>query len=303
MFVSSKLVWYRRLKLGGLFCLSSLLLACTGPAVIQDSGPSGPVDVSSIPNAEPRFEVRTRAGNKSPYTVLGKTYRVLPESDGFKERGIASWYGNKFHGRKTSNGEIYNMYGMTAAHKNLPIPSYVKVTNLDNGRSIVVRVNDRGPFHDGRVIDLSYAGASKLDYLKQGTARVEVEALPMAAGYSGLVADASQGVARAPAGAIKAAGVIAPEQSQLPAPGEQAGYRLPSNTYLQVGAFSRQLSAQALQQRVAALTALPVRLLSNPSSNGLWRVQVGPIVSNLVVMNLRATLESEGVRSGHLVYE
>jgi len=258
------------------------------------------VDVSSIPNAEPRFEVRTRAGNKSPYTVLGKTYRVLPESDGFKERGIASWYGNKFHGRRTSNGEIYNMYGMTAAHKNLPIPSYVKVTNLDNGRSIVVRVNDRGPFHDGRVIDLSYAGASKLDYLKRGTARVEVEALPMAAGYSGVAAHSSAGV---PATAVGGVSIIMPEQSQLPAPGEQAGYRLPGNTYLQVGAFSSQQSALALQQRVAALTSLPVRLSNNPGSSGLWRVQVGPIGNNLVVMNLRADLESEGVRSGHLVYE
>jgi len=280
-----------------------LLMACGGPAVIRDSGPSGPVDVSSIPNAQPRFEVRTRAGNKSPYTVLGKTYRVLPGSDGFRERGIASWYGNKFHGRKTSNGEVYNMYGMTAAHKNLPIPSYVKVTNLDNGRSIVVRVNDRGPFHEGRVIDLSYAGASKLGYLKQGTARVEVETLPMATGYFDATANVSSAVSVRPNNGGGTPNLVVPEQSQLPAIGEQAGYRLPGNTFLQLGAFARQLSAQALQQRVAALTELPVKLLSKSGTKSLWRVQVGPVESNLVVMNLRETLVSEGLHAGHLVYE
>jgi len=299
---------FARLKAGywqpsALLCASLLLVACSGPAVIRDSGPSGPVDVSSIPNAEPRFEARTRAGNKSPYSVLGKTYRVLPESDGFKEQGIASWYGNKFHGRRTSNGEIYNMYGMTAAHKNLPIPSYVKVTNLDNGRSIVVRVNDRGPFHEGRVIDLSYAGASKLDYLKQGTARVEVEALPMAAGYSDVTTHAFSTVSARAADVKALPRTTVPEQSQLPASGEQAGHRLPNNTFLQVGAFSRQLSAQGLQQRVAALTSLPVRLSNSAGAKSLWRVQVGPVESNLVVMNLRAALESEGLRAGHLVYE
>jgi len=300
MFVRLKAGYW---QLSALLCTSLLLVACSGPAVIRDSGPSGPVDVSSIPNAEPRYEVRTRAGNKSPYSVLGKTYRVLPESDGFKERGIASWYGNKFHGRRTSNGEIYNMYGMTAAHKNLPIPSYVKVTNLDNGRSIVVRVNDRGPFHEGRVIDLSYAGASKLDYLKQGTARVEVEALPMAAGYSDVTTHAFSTVSARAAGVKTLPRTAVPEQSQLPAAGEQAGHRLPNNTFLQVGAFSRQLSAQVLQQRVAALTSLPVRLSNSAGAKSLWRVQVGPMNSNLVVMNLRAALESEGLRAGHLVYE
>jgi len=120
----------------------------------KDRGPTQAMDVDHIPDAIPRYEPRTIAGNKSPYTVLGKTYRVLPDSTGYSEQGIASWYGEKFHGRNTSNGEIYDMYGMTAAHKTLLIPSFVRVTNLDNGKSIIVRVNDRGPFHDNRIIDL-----------------------------------------------------------------------------------------------------------------------------------------------------
>src|SRR5690606_15277482 len=113
----------------------------------------------------------------SPYTVLGKSYRVLDDPEGFSERGIASYYGNKFHGRRTSNMEVYDMYAFTAAHKSLPLPSFARVTNLDNGRSVVVRVNDRGPFHEGRVVDLSWAAAVKLDMHRQGTARVEVQAL------------------------------------------------------------------------------------------------------------------------------
>jgi len=148
--------------------------------VDQDYGPSVDVDVSAIPDATPRWEPYSSGGNKSPYIVRGETYHVLTSSKGFHQEGVASWYGHKFHGHLTSNGETYDMYGMSAAHKTLPIPSYVRVTNKDNGRSVVVRVNDRGPFHEGRVIDLSYAAAAKLGYHKQGTANVIVESLDFA---------------------------------------------------------------------------------------------------------------------------
>jgi len=152
------------------FIFAGLMAACASKPSFNeqlDSAPAKPRDVSAVKNAVPVAVKRTIAGNKSPYTVLGKTYTLLAESRGYKEQGLASWYGQKFHGRNTSNGEVYDMYAMTAAHKTLPIPSYVKVTNLDNGRSIVVKVNDRGPFHEGRIIDLSYAGAVKLDFLNR----------------------------------------------------------------------------------------------------------------------------------------
>ena len=130
--------------------------------------PGGPAD------AKPKYEPTSKLGNPPSYAVLGKRYHVMKQREGFTERGIASWYGKKFHGRKTSNGEIYNMYAMTAAHKTLPLPAYVNVRNLQNGREIVVRVNDRGPFHAGRIIDLSYAAAKKLDIIRKGTGRVEI---------------------------------------------------------------------------------------------------------------------------------
>ncbi len=132
------------------------------------------------PNGKPMLKLpkATSAGNPSKYQVAGESYKVLPFSNGFVERGIASWYGADFHGEKTSNGETYDMFGMTAAHKRLPIPSYVKVTNLKNKRSVVLRINDRGPFHDNRVIDLSYAAAQKLDMHQPGLEEVKIEAIP-----------------------------------------------------------------------------------------------------------------------------
>ena len=144
---------------------------------IRDSAPDYIPDVDAIPEPEVVDEPRSRYGNRSPYTVLGKRYSVLDDPEGFSEEGLASYYGNKFHGRRTSNMEVYDMYAFTAAHKSLPLPSFARVTNLDNGRSVVVRVNDRGPFHEGRVVDLSWAAAVKLDMHRQGTARVEVRAL------------------------------------------------------------------------------------------------------------------------------
>lgn len=143
----------------------------------QDRGPDRLLTAADIQEEQPFWEPPGRAGNQSPYTVLGRRYHVLPTADGFVEEGIASWYGKKFHGHKTSNGEVFDMYRISAAHTRLPIPTWVRVTNLENNQSIVVRVNDRGPFHPDRVIDLSYAAAVKLDMQRQGTARVRVEVL------------------------------------------------------------------------------------------------------------------------------
>ncbi|WP_166212867.1 septal ring lytic transglycosylase RlpA family protein [Cognatiluteimonas telluris] len=144
---------------------------------IRDSAPDGIPDVDQIPEPEVVDEPRSLYGNRSPYVVLGKSYTVLDDPSRYDEVGLASYYGNKFHGRRTSNLEVYDMYAFTAAHKTLPLPSFARVTNLSNGKSVIVRVNDRGPFHDGRIIDLSYAAAVKLGVDRAGTARVEVKGL------------------------------------------------------------------------------------------------------------------------------
>ncbi|RMH89091.1 septal ring lytic transglycosylase RlpA family protein [Lysobacter pythonis] len=144
---------------------------------VKDTVPDYIPNVDAIPEPEVLDLPRARHGNRSPYTVLGKSYTVLDDHSGYVERGMASYYGNKFHGRRTSSQEVYDMYAFTAAHRNLPLPSFARVTNLDNGKSVVVRVNDRGPFHSNRLIDLSYAAAVKLGYREKGTANVEVRAL------------------------------------------------------------------------------------------------------------------------------
>ena len=225
-------------------------------SITQDRAPSKPIELGSIPDVVPAPVVRTLAGNRSPYSVLGETYFVLPSEEGYSERGIASWYGEKFHGHKTSNGEVFDMYHVSAAHKSLPIPSFLKVTNLDNNRTIVVRVNDRGPFHGDRIIDLSYAAALKLGYAEIGTARVELEAIvtEKLSNEYGLGQDSN----------LKR-GAIKPSRS--------------SEQYLQVAAFSNQLSAKRLSQKLKEMIISPVLVSSMKDSAGkvLYRVRIGPI--------------------------
>src|SRR4051812_46548866 len=187
----------------------------------KDDGPgeNPPANLSAIPDAVPRREAPHRYANR-PYTVFGASYVPIASTEGYKARGVASWYGKKFHGQKTSSGEVYDMYGMTGAHKTLPIPSYARVTNLANGKSVVVRINDRGPFHSDRIIDLSYAAAYKLGYAAAGSARVEVEAV-----------SAQEAPAKAP-----------------PPKMEEASSKA---IYLQMGAFSSRENAEDLRTRVA----------------------------------------------------
>lgn len=251
-----------------------------------DGPPPKDIDVSGLPDAVPRHEPITLAGNKSPYTVLGKTYQVMPSSKGFRQRGLASWYGNKFHGRTTSNGEIYSMYEMTAAHKTLPIPCYVKVTNLENGRSVIVRVNDRGPFHGDRVIDLSYAAAKKLGYSDQGTAKVEISVVDPSNYQDNAVA--SPQLASGPA--------------MLPEARVDAGGRA-NNAYLQVGAFSNQLAATDLSQRLSGVTEYPVVIRQQPSPQPLFKVLVGPVADHLKLFDLKTTLGQIDNLSPFIVYD
>lgn len=157
----------------GVILFSCVLAACS--MGVRDGPPDNTdYDWSSIPDAKPRVEPKSRYGNPASYEVLGKEYHVMQSAKGFTQKGLASWYGSKFHGQRTSDGEVYDMHKMTAAHKTLPLPSYVEVTNHNNGRKIIVRVNDRGPFHKGRIIDLSYAAAAKLGVTKTGTAPVTI---------------------------------------------------------------------------------------------------------------------------------
>jgi len=232
--------------LGGL-----LLGGCGGVSVYQDSGPAGYPDLSHTPDAVPRVEPIARA-NLRPYTVFGRRYQPLKSAKGFTEQGVASWYGKKFHGNQTANGERYDMYAMSAAHKHLPLPSYVEVRNLENGRTAVVRVNDRGPFHGNRIIDLSYAAASKLGMTRKGTALVEIRAIDP----------------RAPKAHTRLASAAAGTSSKLPVKNPRI--------YIQVGAFGNPDNAYRLRQRLEGHLQRSV-LIEN--GGHVHRVKIGPLAS------------------------
>ena len=225
-------------------------------SIDQDRAPSRNIDPATILNVVPEPITRTMAGNRSPYSVLGKTYQVLPTEEGYRERGVASWYGEKFHGHKTSNGEVFDMYQVSAAHKSLPIPSFLQVTNLDNNRSIVVRVNDRGPFHGDRIVDLSYAAALKLGYAERGTARVELEAI-IANGSDSDRAGARNRIVNL----------------------ETGNRAVSREKYLQVGAFSDLNLAREVSEKLRVMTKRPVIIstINNMASGVLHRVRIGPV--------------------------
>lgn len=241
---------------------------------VADRPPPVAVDVSNIPEPVPRREPRARWGNRETYSVLGRTYRVMASADGYVERGIASWYGYKFHGRHTSSRERYDMCAFTAAHKTLPLPTYVRVTNLDNGRSVVVRVNDRGPFHEGRIIDLSYAAATRLDMKQAGTARVEVRALMGPDDTLTAAAPSPPAPARAaaPEPANRWAGPVPPpaarEGTAPPTPATEGPQ------VVQVGSFGDRLNAERLVARLAD-AGLPGAELDHAivDERSVWRVR------------------------------
>lgn len=262
----------------GLFTLALCLAACSTVSVEKDGAPIRSVDVSTLADAQPEVVKRTRAGNKSPYTVLGKTYRVLEDASGFREVGLASWYGTKFHGRHTSNGEVYDMFAMTAAHKSIPIPSFVRVTNQQNGRSVVVRVNDRGPFHNDRIIDLSYAAAMKLGYAEMGTARVALEVIT-------------------PAGQQATKHLASPQLSSGKGLNKSVSGK---NTYLQMGAFGGRRAAEGLLQKISAAVQFPVRIKQHQQ---LYKVQVGPFTPGQNIQEIRQMLEAKNLTKPHVVYD
>ena len=240
----------------------------------KDDGPGDkpPKDIEAIPDAVPRAEPLHRFAN-NPYSVLGRDYVPLRSIQPYKARGIGSWYGRKFHGQKTSSGEPYDMYGMTAAHPTLPIPSYVRVSNPANGRSVVVRVNDRGPFHSGRLIDLSWTAAYKLGYIGEGSTVVEVESvLPgqTLAAVSPVPARPASSPSTTEAEDPIAKLAAAEPEPPLPQVQDARGH------FLQLGAFGNRDNAEALRARLARELGNLAEKLVVQSAGGLFRVQLGP---------------------------
>lgn len=230
---------------------------------IRDGGPEVPADVSRIPEPVPRAEPRARYGNHSPYVVLGRRYHVMDSADGYIERGVASWYGTKFHGRPTSSFEPYDMYAFTAAHKTLPLPTYARVTNLENGRSVVVRINDRGPFHADRLIDLSYAAAVKLGIHIRGTGPIEVRAIVPPGMHAG--------VGEAPPAARAA--TSRPATEPPPPILVEAG-----DVLLQVGSYGEHVNARRVQEQLERAGLRPVQVERAEINAGtVYRVRIGPI--------------------------
>ncbi|MDP2761220.1 MAG: septal ring lytic transglycosylase RlpA family protein [Sideroxyarcus sp.] len=236
-------------------------VATQGGGYLAGDGPGAdaPANLDRIPDAVPRAEPLHRYANR-PYSALGKTYTPLQTTGSYKERGSASWYGKKFHGQRTSIGDTYDMYGMTAAHPTLPVPSYARVTNLANGKSVVVRVNDRGPFLHDRIIDLSYAAAYKLGYVNQGSAEVEVESL---------VADGNAPVATAVA-PVKVETVAATTVMPIMASGT-AG-----KVFLQLGAFRERQGAESFLAKMRAELGDSGKDIVLQQKQGLTRVHIGP---------------------------
>ncbi|WP_188983739.1 septal ring lytic transglycosylase RlpA family protein [Pseudomonas matsuisoli] len=267
----------------------------------KDGAPWWDVDVSKVQDAVPMPHYGAYKAN--PYTVLGKTYYPIADSRNYRATGTASWYGTKFHGQATANGETYDLYGMTAAHKTLPLPSYVRVTNLDNGRSVMLRVNDRGPFYSDRVIDLSFAAAKKLGYAETGTARVTVEGIDPVEWW------AKQGrpVPANDKGLAMAAPAVATNQTvenYTPPPQQHAAPVQPaqvavqsaaagavSGLYVQVGAFANPDAAELLKDKLSQTTQAPVFIDSViRNQQTLHRVRLGPLPSQDEARQLQDSL-------------
>ena len=243
----------------------------------HDGGPAQPaVDVSTLVEPTPKLEPRSRYGNKAEYSVLGRTYRLLPDAHGYVERGIASWYGNKFHGYMTSSLEPYDMYQFTAAHKTLPLPTYARVTNLENGKSVVVRINDRGPFHENRIIDLSYAAAVRIGVWPKGTGVVEVRAIDPAH----------------------------PDAVPPPSPRAVTAAAASSRIYLQLGAFGDRANAEHVAE-AARREGIDHVDIESAGVNGrtVHRVRVGPLADVAAADALTPRIEKLGFGAPRVAIE
>lgn len=274
---------------------------------LKDGAPWWDVDVSQIPNAVPT--PHNGPFKASPYTVLGQSYYPIQDARNYRVEGTASWYGTKFHGQATANGETYDLYGMTAAHKTLPLPSYVRVTSLENGRSIIVRVNDRGPFYSDRVIDLSFAAAKKLGFADRGTARVRIEGIDpqrWLAGTGTATPSSAPLVMAQPAAvpferytppAAQHAGALSPAEL-----GARPALPAASGLYLQLGAFANPDAAELLRARVQ--DTVGTQAFVSPIARGeqvLHRVRLGPLGSEAEARRLQDTLRTASLGQPTLV--
>jgi rare lipoprotein A len=276
------------------------LAACSSTP--QQPAPMPPPALDSVPDAVPRVEPRSSNGNPPFYDVFGKRYFVLSSSVGYVERGVASWYGPGFHKIQTSTGEPYDMYGMTAAHKTLPLPAYVRVTNLQNGRSIVVRVNDRGPFVGNRIIDLSYTAAAKLDMLRNGTAMVEVRVIDPAAPVfaASTAAPGSTAPGATASGAATAAAATAAAATAAAANPPAASPAL----FVQAGAFADPANAERLAQKLRGGSYGRVFVRDDRiAGRRMYRVRIGPVPDVAEFDRVVAALEQAGINDAHLALD
>ncbi len=266
------------------------------PSVSQQAAKTNPDD------PVPRHEPRSKYGNPASYVVFGKTYYTLPSSQGFVQRGIASWYGKKFHGRRTSSGETYDMYGMTAAHTQLPLPTYVQVTNLKNGKQVILRVNDRGPFHGNRVIDLSFTAATRLGIVKEGTGLVEVRALDpdnYLTGENQLISSKrveNKKVANRSDATDDTSGTAIVETANVTKHVPQV--------FVQVGAFGERENARQLVNQLNGLDLGEVSISSViKDTKQLHRVRIGPLATVQSADDTVAQLSAMGLSDHRVVIE
>jgi len=286
-------------------------LTTSAPPVSNNVLPPAPPAAAppAVPDAAPRAEARSRHGNPPFYDVFGKRYYVLSSSAAYVERGVASWYGPGFHKVRTSTGEQYDMYGMTAAHKTLPLPAYVRVTNLQNGRSVVVRVNDRGPFVGNRIIDLSYTAASRLDMLRNGTAMVEVRtpdpgatllsaAATSPSGQAGAAASAGAASAGAASTGAGTSGAATAE------PGSAPTSAVRTVLFVQAGAFADPANAERLAAKLRGGGYGKIFVRDDLiAGRKMYRVRVGPVPDVPEFDRIVAALERAGVHDAHLALD
>lgn len=256
-----------------------ILSSCSTSTRKKDGPPNFYVDERKIPNAVPRPEPLAKYGNMRSYRVFGKRYYTMKSSRNYEEVGVASWYGTQFHAHSTSSGERYNMLAMTAAHKTLPLPTYVEVTNLKNRRKIIVKVNDRGPFESNRLIDLSYVAAKKLGMLGRGTTRVRVRAIdPYHYGERYVFAKN-----------------LKQDASKIYHLLTQSS-KSSANLYLQVGAFRNKNRAEKLRQHLITKLAAPIKIFSPTHLSKLYRVQIGPFQDKVTAKKVSQQLRSLGIK-------